>query len=207
MKVNKIFPLLLIIFLIGCKSKTEESDKVNLSIEKFDLISLDNNGKKIYSINSPYSQYDNIFQIYLLNDVKVNFYENEKKIYTVTAKDAKLVSMEKIILNGNVIIEDLSEDKTTINAAGFSWDLNNSNFILEGNVTLKNNVINLNSGKAILDKKTNIIKFYKPVNYFYNEENNSSKYNISSENAYYNLKDKSVIFKSESKRVKSTIIF
>ena len=207
MKVSKILPLLLVIFIFGCKSKTKVSDEVNLSIEKFNLISLDNNGKKIYSINSPYSKYDNIYQTYILNNAKITFYENDKEIYTVSAKDAKLLSNEKIILKGDVLINDLSEDKTNINASLFSWDLNNSDFILEGNVILRNKFINLNSSKAVLDKETNIIKFYKPVKYFYEEDNNSSKYNISSENAYYNLTDKSVIFKSESTRVKSTIIF
>jgi len=53
----------------------------------------------------------------------------------------------------------------------------------------------------------NIIEFFNPVKYIIKNENNENKYEINSENAYYNLTTESVSFRSKDKRVKSTINF
>ena len=53
----------------------------------------------------------------------------------------------------------------------------------------------------------NIIEFFNPVEYILKDENKEKKYEINSENAYYNLKTESVSFKSKDKRVKSIIYF
>ena len=53
----------------------------------------------------------------------------------------------------------------------------------------------------------NIIEFFNPVKYIIKDENNENKYEINSENAYYNLSTDSVSFKAKDKRVKSIIYF
>ena len=73
-------------------------------------------------------------------------------------------------------------------------------------IIFKNQNIILNSGKAILGSD-NIIEFFNPVKYIIKNENNENKYEINSENAYYNLSTKSVSFKAKDKRVKSIIYF
>ena len=53
----------------------------------------------------------------------------------------------------------------------------------------------------------NIIEFFNPVKYIIKDENNENKYEIKSENAYYNLNTEAVSFQSKDKRVKSIIYF
>ena len=53
----------------------------------------------------------------------------------------------------------------------------------------------------------NIIEFFNPVKYIIKDENNENKYEIKSENAFYNLKNESVSFEAKDKRVRSIIYF
>ena len=85
-------------------------------------------------------------------------------------------------------------------------NIENTNYLLEGNIRFENQNIILNSGKAILGSY-NIIEFFNPVKYIIKDENNENKYEINSENAYYNLNTESVSFKAKDKRVKSIIYF
>ena len=73
---------------------------------------------------------------------------------------------------------------------------------------LNNKNLDLLSSKAFLNKDSNIVKFSKPVKYNYKNKK-STNYRIRSENAYYDLSNESLIFKSESDkgRVKSKINF
>ena len=77
---------------------------------------------------------------------------------------------------------------------------------MEGNIRFENQNIILNSSKAKLGSD-NIIEFFNPVKYIIKDKNNKNKYEINSENAYYNLKTESVSFKAKDKRVKSIIYF
>ena len=53
----------------------------------------------------------------------------------------------------------------------------------------------------------NIIEFFNPVKYIIKDENKENKYQINSENAYYNLNTESVSFEAKDKRVRSKIYF
>ena len=70
-----------------------------------------------------------------------------------------------------------------------------------------NNIISLTSSKARFDKNKDVIMFYNPIKYNYKDENGIRKYNISSENVYYNILTKDVIFKSKNDKVKSKLVF
>ena len=78
--------------------------------------------------------------------------------------------------------------------------------MLEGNIRFENQNIILNSSKAIMGLG-NIIEFFSPVKYIIKDENNKDKYEIYSENAYYDLETESVSFKAKDKRVRSIIYF
>ena len=64
----------------------------------------------------------------------------------------------------------------------------------------------LNSGKAILGSN-NIIEFFNPVKYIMKDNNNEEKYEVNSENAFYNIDKESLSFRAKDKRVKSIIYF
>jgi len=109
-------------------------------------------------------------------------------------------------LKGNVKLKTLNKDGDFLYADNFIWNIENTNYLLEGNIRFENKNIILNSGKAILGSD-NIIEFFNPVKYIIKDENNENKYEINSENAYYNLNTESVSFKAKDKRVKSIIYF
>jgi len=109
-------------------------------------------------------------------------------------------------LKGKVKLHTLKKEQDILYADYFIWNIEKTNYLLEGNIRYENQNIILNSGKAILDSD-NIIEFFNPVKYILKNENNHNKYEINSENAYYNLNTESVSFKAKDKRVKSIIYF
>jgi len=208
--MNKFLYFICILFSLiisGCNINTNNINKSILKIEKFNLNHYSKNGKKLYMLDSPYSVFNQTDHSYLFNKTNIKFFEDEEVKYNVNSDSAKLLNNKFIELNGNVEINDFNNDKTIIRSNKLFWNIDESEFILEGNVELVNNVINLNSSKALLDKKSDIIIFYDPVKYNYKEEDSIRKYNVSSENAYYNISTKDVIFESENDKVKSRLFF
>ena len=205
-KFYSLIPFFFIFLISSCDVKTTSKSYSKLKINNFKLNQFSNNGEQLYSITSPISTINQRQQIYNLDKTIINFFDNNKLKYTINSDTSTLFNDEKkIILEGNIRIIDNAEDKTIINAEKFIWDIDKSKFQLNGNVSLNNKFINLKSSKASLNKKTNIIEFSNPVNYNY-KDNNSEEYNISSENAYYDLKNNKVIFNS-SKRVKTKFVY
>jgi len=194
-------------FITSCNVSTKKVDTSTLIIEKFNLNRYSENGGKLYMVKTPYSVFNQNDQSYLLNETNIKFYEKENVKYNINSDSAKLLNNKFIELKGNVEINDFNNDITIIKSNNFTWNTDKSEFILEGNVSLVNNIINLRSSKALLDKKEDIIMFYNPVKYNYKDLDSIKKYNISSENAYYNITTKDVIFKSNNKKVKSKLVF
>ena len=208
--MNRYFYIIYFIsfFLISsCSRNLENKDKLLLKIEQFNLNHYSKNGSKLYYIETPYSVFNQTEHTYLLNKTNIKFFDNEKVKYSVNSDSSKLINNRFIELKGNVEINDYNNNKTIIRSNKLFWEIDKSKFILEGNVTLENNIINLNASKASLDKKTDLIIFYNPVKYDYNDERKLKKYNISSENAYYNIATKDVIFKSLNDKVKTKLFF
>ena len=208
--MNRVFYLICILssFLIcGCDINTRKVDKSILIIEEFNLNHYSKNGNKLYMLDSPYSVFNQTDQSYLLNKTNIKFFDKENVKYNVNSDSAKLLNNKFLELKGNVEINDYNNNKSIIKSNNLFWDIDKTEFILEGNVSLVNNIINLNSSKALFDKKEDIIIFYNPIKYNYKDEDGIRKYNISSENAYYNILTKDVIFKSKNDKVKSKLIF
>ena len=86
------------------------------------------------------------------------------------------------------------------------FDIKDTKYELTGNVRFENKNIKLNSNKAVLDD-SNIIEFFNPVKYLIKDENDENKYEINSENAYYNINTESLSFSAKNKRVRSKIYF
>jgi len=208
-KLNFLVLFLSFLFLSSCKTGTSNIKEINLIVNDFNMSQLSKLGKKLYVITSPKSKFIKHKQEYLLDQTKIIFYDDEDIKYKIISNNAQLLNHKIIKLKGNIEIVDISESNNRISAESFLWDIKKSQFILEGNVSLNNNNIELLSSKATLNKDSNVVKFFKPVKYNYKSNKNNSAYKVSSENAYYDLRDESLIFTSDSnnERVKSSISF
>ena len=208
--MNRIFYLICILsslFITSCNVSTKKINKSVLIIEDFNLNHYSKNGTKVYMLETPYSVFNQTDQSYLLKKTNIKFFDKEDVKYNVNSDSAMLLNNKFLELKGNVEINDFNNNKTIIKSNNLFWDIDKSEFILEGEVSLVNNIINLSSSKALFDKKDDIILFYNPIKYNYKDEEGIRKYNISSENAYYNISTKDVIFKSKNDKVKSKLIF
>ena len=197
-----IFPFL----LLGCKPNVTEVNRIMQKIDSLDMNIYSNQGEKIYRIISPNSSYDIIRQTLNLKNTTINLYSNKAIKYIINSDESKLSNNNKILeLKGNVKLKSLLEDNDILHSDYFIWNIEESKYLLKGNIKFENENIILNSNKATLSSD-NIIEFYNPVKYIIKKDNKSN-YEINSENAFYNIKTKSVIFKSTNNRVRSKIYF
>ncbi len=193
--------------MIGCAPNVIDENKVIQKIESLDMTIFSKRGDKIYSITSPKSSYDNLELGFELKKPIINIFNGEETKYIISSEESTLSDNNKLLkLKGNVKLKTPKKDGDFLYADNFIWNIENTNYLLEGNIRFENQNIILNSGKAILGSD-NIIEFFNPVKYIIKEENNENKFEINSENAYYNLTTESVSFKAKDNRVKSIIYF
>jgi len=193
--------------MLGCAPRVIDENKVKQNIDSLDMSIFSKSGEKIYSITSPNSSYDNIKLKFELKKPIINILNGEETKYIISSEESSLSDNNKLLkLKGNVKLKTLKKDGDILYADNFTWNIENTNYLLEGNIRFENKNIILNSGKAILGSD-NIIEFFNPVKYIIKDENNENKYEINSENAYYYLTTESVSFKATDKRVKSIIYF
>jgi len=193
--------------MLGCTPNVFDEKKVKQNIDSLDMTIFSKSGDKIYSITSPNSSYDNVELKFELKKPIINILNGEETKYIISSEESTLSDNNKLLkLKGNVKLKTLKKDEDFLYADNFIWNIENTNYLLEGNIRFENQNIILNSGKAILGSD-NIIEFFNPVKYIIKDENNENKYEINSENAYYNLNTESVSFKAKDKRVKSIIYF
>ena len=207
--MTNIYRLIIFIpfFFLGCAPNVIEENKVIQKINSLDMNIYSNNGDKIYSISSPNSSY-NISELrFELEKPIINIFKGEKTKYIISSAESTLSDNNKLLkLKGNVKLKTLKNNEYILFADNFIWNIEKTNYLLEGNIRFENQNIILNSAKAILGSD-NIIEFFKPVKYIMKNENSDNKYEINSENAYYNLTTESVSFNSKNKRVKTIIYF
>ena len=195
------------IVMLGCTPNVMEENKVIQKIDSLNMNIFSKSGDKIYSITSPNSSYNNIELKFELKKPIINIFNGEEVKYVISSKESTLSDNNKLLkLNGNVKLKTINQDQDILYADNFIWNIEETNYLLEGNIRFENQNIILNSGKAKLGSN-NIIEFFNPVKYILKDENNDNKYEINSENAYYNLNTESVSFKANDKRVKSIIYF
>ena len=201
----------LIIFLpvliLGCTPNLFEENKIIQKIDSLDMNIFSNKGEKIFSITSPYSSYDKNKLKFQLKNTTINIFNGEQTKYVINSDESTLSNNNKVLkLTGNVKLKNFKGDEDFLYADNFIWNIEETNYFLEGNIRFENKNIILNSGKAILGSD-NIIEFFNPVKYIIKDDNNKNKYEINSENAFYNLNTESVSFKAKDKRVRSIIYF
>ena len=205
-KLIRFLPLMAIFVLSSCRINTSIEDNLTLTIDDFTMNQFSEDGEKIYTIISPKSNLNKTTFVYELDTVEVIFYEEDKETYLVTADYATLDN-NLLTLNGNVKIKDIKDTDSIIKSNNLYWDMKKSLITLEGNVVLEDPFINLSSSKAILNQDSDIIKFFNPVQYKYKNSTNKTNFEVSSDNAFYDLNQQKMTFSSESERVRSTLFF
>ena len=207
--MNSVFRLLVLIpiFVLGCAPNIIKENKAIQKIDSLDMNIFSKSGNKLYSITSQNSIYNNNELTLELKKPTINIFKGEETIYIINSDESTLSENNNLLkLKGNVKLKTLKQDEDFLYADNFSWNIEDANYILEGNIRFENKNIILNSAKAKLSSD-DIIEFFKPVKYIIKDDNNQNKYEINSENAFYNLKTESVSFKAKDKRVKSIIYF
>ena len=193
--------------MLGCAPNVIEENKVIQKIDNLDMNIFSKKGIKMYSITSPNSSYNKSKLQFELKKPIINIFKGEKTKYIITSEESTLSENNKLLkLKGNVKLKTLKQNEEILYADNFIWNIEETNYLLEGRIRFENQNIILNSSKAKLNSD-NIIEFFNPVKYTIKDENNDNKYEINSENAYYNLNTKSVKFKANDNRVKSIIYF
>ena len=208
--MNKIFKIIFCFqfFILGCAPIAIEDNKVILKkIESLNMNIFSKKGDKIYSISSPNSTYDKVNLEFNLKKTTISIFECENIKYILKSDSSTISDNNNLVeLNGNVELRSINQDNDFLNGDNLIWNINESKYELIGNVRFENNNINLSSNKAILGKD-NIIEFFSPLKYVIKDDNNENRYEINSDNGFYNLNTDSIILKSKDKRVRSKIYF
>ena len=207
--MNKIFKLIIFlpILIIGCAQNETKENKVIQKIDSLEMNIFSKTGNKLYSVTSPNSFYNNKKLRFELKNPSINIFSGEETKYIINSDLSTLSDNNNILkLEGNVKLKTLKRNEDFLYADSFILNIEDSNYLLEGNIRFENKNIILNSAKAKLSSD-NIIEFFNPVKYIIKDKNKDKKYEINSENALYNLKTESVSFKSKDKKVRSIIYF
>tara|TARA_B100001996_G_scaffold297984_1_gene238378 strand:- start:63 stop:683 length:621 start_codon:yes stop_codon:yes gene_type:complete len=206
--MNNIYKLIIIFpfLILGCKPSVIDGNRIMQKIDSLDMNIYSNQGEKIYRIISPNSTYDILKQTISVKKTTINLFNNNELEYIINSDESKLSNNNKIIeLKGNVKLKNVLQDNDILYSDYFIWKIDDSEYLLKGNIKFENENIILNSNKAILNSD-NIIEFFNPVKYIIKKDNKSI-YEINSENAFYNIKTKAVSFKSKNKRVRTKLYF
>ena len=207
--MNNIYKLIIFLPLIilGCAPDVVEENKVIQKINSLNMNIFSKKGEKIYSINSPDSKFDKIKLVFNLKKTTINIFNGEDIKYIINADSSRLLDKNKIVeLKGNVKVRTLNQTNDYLYGDNLTWNINESKYELVGNVRFDNRNVSLYSNKALLTKD-NIIEFFNPVKYIMKNEIYEKKYEINSENAYYNIERKSLSFTAKDKKVRSFIYF
>jgi len=207
--MNSLYKLIIFfpLFIIGCSPNVNEGNKILKKIDSLNMNIFSNTGEKIYTIASPNSTYDKIKLEFNLKKTTISIFDGENIKYIINSDTSTLSDNNKLVnLNGNIELRSINQDNDYLYGDNLIWNIDESIYKLIGNVRFENSKIILSSNKAIL-AKDNIIEFFNPVKYVIKGDNNENKYEINSENAYYNLDTESLSFRAKEKRVRSKIYF
>ena len=207
--MNRLYKLIIFfpVFIIGCTTNVYEGKKILKKIDSLNMNIFSKTGEKIYTITSPNSTYDKIKLEFNLKKTTISIFDGENIKYIINSDTSTLSDNNKLVkLKGNIELRSINQDNDYLYGDNLIWNIDESIYKLIGNVIFENSNIKLSSNKAIL-AKDNIIEFFNPVKYIIKGDNNEKKYEINSENAYYNLNTESLSFEAKDERVRSKIYF
>ena len=207
--MNNVYKLIILlpIFIIGCTSNVIEEKEIAKEINSLNLNIFSKSGDKKYSITSPLSIYDNFKNEFQFQKTTINIFQGDKTKYIINSDQSSLSRNNKVLeLKGNVKLKTINQDQDYLFADNFIWNIDETNYLLIGNIKFENKNVILTSSKAKLGSD-NIIEFFNPVKYIIKDDNDQNRYETNSENAYYNINQESLSFKAKDKRVSSKIYF
>ena len=207
--MSNIYRLIIFLplFMLGCAPNVIDENKVIQKIDSLDMDIFSRKGEKIYNITSPNSIYDKVKLELNLKKTTITIFDDEIIKYIIKSDSSKLRDNNKVVeLTGNVELRTLNKENDLLYGDYLFWNIKDTKYELMGNVRFENKNIKLNSNKAVLDSG-NIIEFFNPVKYIIKDDNDENKYEINSENAYYNINTESFSFSAKDKRVRSIIYF
>ena len=207
--MNNIYRLIIFLplFILGCAPNVIDENKIIQKIDNLDMNIFSRKGDKIYNITSPNSIYDKVKLELNLEKTTISIFDGKIIKYIIKSDSSKLRDNNKVVeLTGNVELRTLNKERDLLYGDFLFWNIKDTKYELMGNVRFENKNIKLNSNKAVLDS-SNIIEFFNPVKYIIKDENDENKYEINSENAYYNINTESFSFSAKDKRVRSIIYF
>ena len=207
--MNNIYRLIIFLplFILGCAPNLINENKIIQKIDNLDMNIFTMQGDKIYNIISPNSIYDKVKLELNLEKTTISIFDGKIIKHIIKSDSSKLRDNNKVLeLTGNVELRTLNHENDLLYGDYLFWNINETKYELVGNVRFENKNIKLNSNKALLDSD-NIIEFFNPVKYIIKDDNDENKYEINSENAYYNINTESFSFSAKDKRVRSIIYF
>ena len=201
------FIFLIPLLTLGCKSTISQKTMNFQKIDSFNMKIYSKEGEKIYSLKSPNSSYDRSKHSFILGQTTINLFRDKQLKYIINSDKSELSNNNKVLkLMGNVQLKTILQDNDILYADNFTWNINESKYVLIGDVTFENKTVILSSNKATLNSD-NIIEFFNPVKYKVKNDSEGRSYEIYSENAFYNINTKSVSFKAKEEQVRSKIYF
>ena len=201
------FIILLTVFILGCTPNVIEEEKITKKIDSLDLNIFSKSGDKKYSITSPSSIYDAINNKFQFKKTTINIFYDGKTKYVINSDESTLSNNNSLVeLKGNVRLKTIDQDDDYLYADCFFWNIDETKYLLTGDVRFENKNVILTSVKAMLGSD-NVIKFFDPVKYIIKDDKNENIYETNSENAYYDINKESLSFKAKDKRVRSRIYF
>jgi len=127
--------------MLGCAPNVIEENKVIQKIDSLDMNIFSKKGDKIYSITSPNSSYDNIELKFELKKPIINILNGKETKYIITSEESTLSDNNKLLrLKGNVKLKTLKKDGDFLYADNFIWNIENTNYLLEGNIRFENKI-------------------------------------------------------------------
>ncbi len=199
--MNNIYRLIIFLplFILGCAQNVIDDNKIIQKISSLDMNIFSKKGDRIYNITSPNSLYDKVKLELNLEKTTISIFDGKIIKYIIKSDSSKLRDNNKVVeLTGNVELRTLNKENDLLYGDYLFWNIKDTKYELIGNVRFENKNIKLNSNKAVLDS-SNIIEFFNPVKYIIKKENDESKYEINSENAYYNINTESFSFSGDDK--------
>ena len=126
-------------FILGCASNVIEENKLIQKINSLDMNIFSNSGDKLYTITSPYSIYNNNQLRFELKKPTINILNGEETKYIINSDKSTLSDNNKLlILTGNVKLKTLKQDEDILYADNFIWNIDETDYLLEGNIRFAN---------------------------------------------------------------------
>ena len=129
--------IFLTFLLLGCAPNFIKENKLMQKIDSLDMNIYSKSGIKIYSITSPNTSYNNNELNFEFKKPTINIFKGEEIKYIINSDESTLSDNNKLLkLKGNVKLKTLKQDKDFLYADYFVWNIEETNYLLEGNIKM-----------------------------------------------------------------------